>query len=254
LPVYNAAPYLNETLESLLGQTRPADQIVIVNDGSTDHSLEILEKYRKAESRIQVISQENAGVSAARNLGLGYCEGDYVALMDADDICQPNRFAAQLKAMSEQHLDLCGTWIKTFGNKEREVSYPTSDAELRFTYFFFGGTIPNPTAMMKRNIVGNLRYDERLVFAEDFGFFLSLVLANPALRMANIPQPLVHYRTHPSQASQRHAEKNESSLKLLLTAKLNEHGFAASKQQIDIHFQIWKNKKDVSLDQLEAYL
>jgi len=136
LPVYNAAPYLKETLESLLGQTRQADQIVIVNDGSTDHSLELLEKYQRTESRIQLISQENGGVSSARNLGLSACKGDYVALMDADDICQPSRFDTQLNVMQEQRLDLCGTWIKTFGSKERKIKYPTSNAELRLNYLF----------------------------------------------------------------------------------------------------------------------
>ncbi|MDH1536391.1 glycosyltransferase [Pseudomonas chengduensis] len=254
LPVYNAAPYLKETLESLIGQTRQADQIVIVNDGSTDHSLELLEKYQRTESRIQLISQENGGVSSARNLGLSACKGDYVALMDADDICQPSRFDTQLNVMQEQRLDLCGTWIKTFGSKEREIKYPTSNAELRLNYLFLGRTIANPTAMIKRTLIGTLRYDERLVFAEDFGFFLSLMLSNPALRMANIPQPLLHYRTHAAQASQRHAEKNEASLKLLLAEKFNEAGFDASEPQIDAHYQIWKRNTPVSLDQLQAYL
>lgn len=254
LPVYNAAPYLKETLESLLGQTRPADQIVIVNDGSTDHSLELLEKYQRAESRIQLISQENGGVSSARNLGLSVCEGDYVALMDADDICQPTRFDTQLRVMNEQRVDLCGSWIKTFGNKERDVKYPTSNAELRLNYLFLGRTIANPTAMIKRTLIGHVRYDERLVFAEDFGFFLSLILANPALRMANIPQTLLHYRTHAAQASQRHAEKNEASLKLLLAERFNEAGFDASEQQIDAHYQLWKSHTPVSLDQLQVYL
>lgn len=254
LPVYNAAPYLSETLESLLKQTRPADQIVIINDGSTDHSIEILENYRRSESRIELVSQQNAGVSAARNRGLSYCTGDYVALMDADDICQPNRFEIQLNTMIEQHLDLCGSWITTFGSKERDVKYPTSNSDLRFNYIFFGRTIPNPSAMIRRAIIGDLRYDERLVFAEDFGFFLSLVLSNPSLKMANIPQCLLRYRTHAAQASQRHAEKNEASLKLLLTEKFSDAGFSASEAQIDTHYQLWKANNPVSLNQLEAYL
>ncbi|MGE8360842.1 glycosyltransferase family 2 protein [Pseudomonas sp.] len=254
LPVYNAEPYLSETLDSLLRQTRPADQIVIVNDGSTDRSFEILERYARTESRIRLLSQENAGVSSARNLGLMQCEGDYIALMDADDICQPARFETQLNAMVQEGLDLCGSWIKTFGSKEREVRYPTSDAELRFNYLFLGRTIANPSAMIRRGTIGALRYDERLVFAEDFGFFLSLMLSDPALRMANIPRALLHYRTHAQQASQRHAERNEASLKLLLSEKFNERGFAATEQQVDTHYQLWKNSSPVSLEQLEVYL
>ena len=254
LPVYNAEPYLNETLDSLLGQTRPADQIVIINDGSTDRSPDILERYARTESRIRLLSQENAGVSSARNLGLAHCEGDYIALMDADDICQPTRFEAQLGAMTRDGLDLCGSWIKTFGSKEREVKYPTSDAELRFNYLFLGRTIANPSAMIRRGAIGELRYDERLVFAEDFGFFLSLLLSAPALRIANIPRSLLHYRTHAQQASQRHAERNEASLKLLLNEAFIDSGFSSTEQQIDIHYQLWKNNSPISLEQLDVYL
>ncbi|KRW57780.1 glycosyltransferase family 2 protein [Pseudomonas sp. TTU2014-080ASC] len=254
LPVYNAAPYLSEAIESLLGQTRQADQIVIINDGSTDHSLEVIEQYRRGESRIQLISQDNSGVSSARNIGLSHCEGDYVALMDADDICQPNRFEVQLEAMDRKSLDLCGSWIRTFGSKVRDVRYPTSDTELKYNYLFLGRTIANPAAMIKRSIIGDLRYNERLIFAEDFGFFFSLLLANPTLRMGNIPQFLLNYRTHSAQASQRHAEKNQECLKLLFIEKFNEAGLAVTEQQFETHYRIWKSYQAVSHEQLAAYL
>ena len=85
IPVYNAALYLEECLLSISQQTFNDFEILAINDGSTDRSLEILKKYQAKEPRLQVISQENKGVSAARNLGLDNAKGEYIAFVDADD-------------------------------------------------------------------------------------------------------------------------------------------------------------------------
>jgi glycosyltransferase involved in cell wall biosynthesis len=85
IPVYNAENYLEECLLSISQQTFGDFEILAINDGSTDRSLEILKKYQAKEPRLQVISQENKGVSAARNLGLDNAKGEYIAFVDADD-------------------------------------------------------------------------------------------------------------------------------------------------------------------------
>ena len=254
LPIYNAAPYLDETINSLTRQSRLPDQIIAINDGSSDHSLELLEKHKRSDSRIQIISKDNGGVSSARNEGLKACTGEYIALMDADDICHPQRFETQLEAMKKNGIDLCGSWIKTFGRSERKVKYPTTDAELKSNYLFLGRTIPNPSAMIRKSIIGNSQYDESLVFAEDYDFFLSLVLSNPQARLHNIPTPLLQYRTHDLQASQIYTHKNEVNLKFILFNRFAKNGITTTQQQIDTHYQIWKNKASVSLETLNEYL
>lgn len=254
LPVYNAGPYLKETLDSLLTQTRPADQIVIINDGSTDQSLELLQQYQRKEQRIQLISQDNAGVSAARNKGLTICEGDFIALMDADDICQPSRFTTQLEAMHKRRLDLCGSWLHTFGRKSREVRYPYHDAELKWNYLYLGRTLPNPTVMMRRQVLGTTRYQEGLAFAEDYGFFLDVLLGNPQVKLGNVPKSLLSYRTHPQQASQRLQEQNQHSIVSLLQDLLPKAGIQANPPQLHAHYQLWQQQTPLSLDQLQDYL
>ncbi|CAD5107047.1 glycosyltransferase family 2 protein [Zestomonas carbonaria] len=254
IPVYNAAPYLKETLESLFAQTRPADQIVVINDGSTDQSLELLQQLQSKEQRIQLIDQENAGVSAARNRGLAVCDGDFIALMDADDICLPERFALQLETMQAQRLDICGSWLRTFGRSEREVRYPCDDAELKWNYLFLGRTLPNPTVMMRRAALGEVRYREGLAFAEDYGFFLDVFLSDPTIRMGNIPQTLLNYRTHAQQASQRLQERNQDAIVGLLLSLLPKVGIQASTQQLHSHYQIWQQRKALSSELLQDYL
>jgi hypothetical protein len=254
LPVYNAAPYLTETLNSLLGQTRPADQIVIINDGSTDQSMELLEKFRSLNSRIQLIDQKNQGVSAARNRGLAVCEGDFIALMDADDICHPHRFAVQLEAMHKQRLDLCGSWIRMFGRKSREVRYPCTDTELKWNFLFLGRTLPNPTVMLRRQAIGTTLYREGTHYAEDFGFFLDLLLRNPGIRLANLPQVLLNYRKHETQASQNLKNLNQLNIVTLLQDLLPKANIEATASQTDQHYLLWDQGTPLSIPQLQEYL
>ncbi|MBO7046998.1 MAG: glycosyltransferase [Prevotella sp.] len=86
LPVYNVASYLDETFESLLNQSLPEIEIIAVNDGSTDRSEDIIRKYAQQDSRVTFYSQENQGQSAARNLALKYATGEYIYMMDSDDV------------------------------------------------------------------------------------------------------------------------------------------------------------------------
>lgn len=85
LPIYNVAPYLDETFQSILGQSLKEIEIIAVNDGSTDGSGEIIERYRQQDDRIIALSEENRGQSAARNLALSHASGQYIYMMDSDD-------------------------------------------------------------------------------------------------------------------------------------------------------------------------
>lgn len=86
LPVYNVAPYLDETFASLLSQTLQEIEIIAVNDGSKDNSEDIIKKYAQQDARISYFSQENQGQSAARNLALQHAKGEYIYMMDSDDV------------------------------------------------------------------------------------------------------------------------------------------------------------------------
>ena len=85
VPIFNVDKYLEACLDSLICQTLKDIEIICVNDGSTDNSLEILNQYQGKEKRLKIFSQENKGVSAARNLGLQIAKGDYILFVDADD-------------------------------------------------------------------------------------------------------------------------------------------------------------------------
>lgn len=90
IPVYNVENYLEECLDSIINQTLKDIEIICINDGSTDASIDILEKYAKADSRIQIFNQNNSGLSAARNRGIELSKGEFVYFIDSDDYLDLN--------------------------------------------------------------------------------------------------------------------------------------------------------------------
>jgi glycosyltransferase involved in cell wall biosynthesis len=106
VPVYNVAPYLPRCLESLAALTPPADEIIIIDDGSTDESPRILAEFASRLPQMRVIRQENSGASIARNTGLDAARGTYLAFVDADDFVEPDAYAEALKQAENEQLDM----------------------------------------------------------------------------------------------------------------------------------------------------
>ncbi len=106
VPVYNTEPFLKETLDSLLNQTLKEIEIVCVNDGSTDHSLEILKEYEEKYQNIKVISQENQGLGGARNTGIDHATGEYVGFFDSDDLAEPEMYETLYNLAKIENADI----------------------------------------------------------------------------------------------------------------------------------------------------
>lgn len=106
VPIYNAELYLDRCLKSIINNTHRNLEIICINDGSTDTSLNILESYKENDSRIIVISQENRGVSSARNKGLEIATGEYISFVDADDMIHPKFFTCLMSIMIESDADI----------------------------------------------------------------------------------------------------------------------------------------------------
>ena len=107
LPIYNVAPYLDETFESLLNQTLQEIEIIAVNDGSTDNSQDYINKYAALDSRIKSYYQNNQGLSGARNTGMKHCKGEFVYFMDADDVIDINALELCYNYAKRHNADLC---------------------------------------------------------------------------------------------------------------------------------------------------
>lgn len=106
IPVYNVEKYLNRCLNSVINQTYNKLEIILVNDGSTDNSLRICQKYKQTDSRILILNQKNKGLSGARNSGLDIASGEYIGFVDSDDWIELNMFELMLQTMIQQEVGI----------------------------------------------------------------------------------------------------------------------------------------------------
>ena len=173
MPVYNAQKYLNKAIDSILAQTYKDFEFIIINDGSTDNSLQIIKKYQKKDKRIIVKNKKNKGIVAALNDGIKLSRGKYLARMDADDISLPSRFEVQVNFMEKNSkIGVCGTWVEVFGeiNKNYLLKFPINNELLKIRLLF---SVPfaHPSIMMRRDLVVqyNLQYNKKydLVYYKD---------------------------------------------------------------------------------------
>ena len=206
MPVYNAARYLGPAVESILAQTFTDFEFIITDDGSSDRSLSILQRYAQLDSRIVLVSRPNTGYAVALNEMLAISRGEFVARMDADDIALVDRFESQVMLLRSREDVVCvGGWHQNIDYAGRllvETRLPTEDEEMK--QLLYKGKCPfsHPSVMMRRNIVAQLGgYRVDFMPAEDLDLWLRL---SEHGCLANVPEFVVKYRVHDKSISQTH--------------------------------------------------
>ena len=223
MTVYNSQHYLRETLESLLNQTFGDFEFIIVNDGSTDRSLEILKEYAQRDGRIRLISRGNTGIVAAANEGIAAARGEYLARTDSDDVSMPERLEKQV-AYLDAHPDcvLVGSRVvetDPYGIPVTESGHALTHEEIdRQLMTAYGGwAVLQPTAMMRTAAVRSVGgYRGRYNISEDHDLFLRLAERG---KVANLPDVLLRYRRRFDGATHSHLHQlAEAKEKLLREA------------------------------------
>ena len=264
MPVYNCERYVGEAINSVLSQTLQDFELIVVDDGSTDGTREVIDAYQKRDSRIVVFPQPNGGIVSALNAGLRECKGDYVARMDGDDICLPNRFALQARYLDQNPHCVCvgGSYIAI---DEKGVKYDIFRySRNRFTSFdVFPVRVAltcHPLAMLRKETLEVLGgYRKTFPHAEDLDLFLRIADFG---RVDNPDEVLLYYRSHPGNLSRRNVELQETAAAYAeLAALLTHRGFLdliaadmdfdAARRRIDqvfapsttaafVRFRIWR--------------
>jgi glycosyltransferase involved in cell wall biosynthesis len=197
--VYNGESFLKEAVESVLRQTYASFEFIVVNDGSTDRSSEILASFD--DPRIKKIDNNgNLGLIRSLNLGLDLAKGEFIARMDADDICAPDRLQKQMSFLKDNHdIGVCGTWLKIVG-EEASYEFPTTHDEIIAALLEYN-SMAHPSVMFRTKVLkdSGLRYDLGFPGAEDYELWSRLIFLT---RFANIPETLLFYRRHGQQVTQ----------------------------------------------------
>ncbi|CDI59171.1 glycosyltransferase [Lactobacillus helveticus] len=202
VPVYNVEKYLDRCVQSILIQSFKRFELILVNDGSTDNSFEICQKYRKKDSRVILISQENKGLSAARNTGLNNAHGDYICFIDSDDFIEKDYLKLLLNNLKSNNADIsiCEYFLSNEKGKKYSIvklNEPKNISILSgkntFNYFYEDNCVPNVVAwnkLYKASLFKELRYKEGYYFEDEF---IARPLFYAAKRVSFLREPLYNY-------------------------------------------------------------
>lgn len=198
MPVYNGSFYLKEAILSILNQTYKNFEFIIIDDGSTDNSLEIIQEFNDKDNRIQYISRENRGLVFSLNQALGISSGKYIARMDADDISLPNRLLKQVELMEHEFLDICGCHYHIIGenNKFLDSILVPLDHQSLLLYLYHGVPFAHGSVMFRHKflIKNNIKYGENFTFAEDKALWMKMY--DLGAKFGNLNEFLFLYREY----------------------------------------------------------
>ncbi|MBW7955742.1 glycosyltransferase family 2 protein [Patescibacteria group bacterium] len=210
MPAYNAAQYIETSIESILQQTFHDFELICLDDASTDNTLEILRKLAKKEKRIRVLSnQQNLNIAASRNILVQAAKGKYIAWQDADDLSVATRLADQ-KSYLDSHpkVGIVGGYLEFFSD-ETTLSYrkyQADDTVLRHTIFKYS-PVAQPAAMIRRECLKEAgSYGETLSPVEDLDMSFRI---GQKWQFANLQYVVLRYRIHPKSATHRVSRHQE---------------------------------------------
>lgn len=208
MATYNGARYLREAIDSLREQTLPPSEIVVVDDGSVDETPDILRSYGDA---IVVVSQQNQGHSAARNAGLSKATGDYVALMDHDDVSRPERLEQQWNALRATERGVAcftGYWLFDSNGPISDHPAHVDLGGLTPLDYLSGVVVHYPTAFFDRRKAADVRFPLGIKAGEDV-IFCAILATRGAFAL--VPASLYGYRMHGAQLSRKsHADRTSN--------------------------------------------
>ena len=231
MPAYNAEKYIGEAIESILNQTFKDFEFIIINDGSVDHTKEIIREYN--DPRIVLLENDkNRGIVLSLNKGLDAATGKYIARMDADDIALKNRFERQVEYLDEhKDIGVLGTGICTFGEKIKEQKRVfTTNAEQLKAELLFNSCIAHPTVMIRKSVLQkyNLKYNTEFAGAEDYCLWWNIAKVS---KIATLPDILLDYRIHESQITKKKDVQYYNMMDSLMEIRFKDIGYIGTKEE-----------------------
>ncbi len=243
IPVYNREKYVAEALDSVLAQTFTDFELLVIDDGSTDRSVEIVRSY--SDPRLRLICNEtNLGVPKTRNRGIQLARGEYLAFLDSDDWAYPERLAKQV-AFLDSHPDYAavGTWISWMDEEGRSLRRvrrkPVLPDEIAAQRLFRQG-IENSASMARTVVLREYGHQEEYDLSEDFDLWARIAAKN---KLATLPQVLVRCRTHKNRITREQAHRVKDRRLAIYAAQLHALGVAFTDTDLDRHFLLRSMRK-----------
>lgn len=241
MAVHNSAPFLRKAVDSILGQTLASIEFVIVDDGSGDESVPMLDDYARRDRRVVLIRQANQGLTRSLNTALGVARGRYVARMDSDDIAEPTRLERQVGFMDARaDLVASGTGVIRIDASDNVIALPecvTDPARIESILLAgSGGVVCHPSLIVRAEVLRRVNgYDSRFRTAQDLDLFLRLAEIGP---LSNLDERLIRYRKHEQSVNIARFDQQERDVKAILDAAIARRGIARPAQYMDSRWQL----------------
>jgi len=234
MSVYNGEAYLKEAIESVVNQTFKNWELIIINDCSTDSTGDILAGFSKKDERIKVHTNEvNLKLPASLNKAISLCGGKYIARMDADDICLPDRLEKQYKFMEENGdvaLSSCRFMTVKNGVYASGGAGGRCDNNSLRAMLLVVNPILHPGVIAKAEVMKKLKYDTTLTCTEDLELWTRMVMEN--YKMQILPEYLLIYRLHDKQITSTTLERQHTEV-----LKIEQKYYAAEFHEMDKEYQ-----------------
>lgn len=236
VPIYNAEKYIQRCIDSILSQTYKDLQIILINDGSTDNTLTILNEYVQYDSRIQIINKENTGVSETRNIGIEMSEGEYIGFVDADDYIEPEMYEKLYNSIEMTGADVaCCGYYQDFQAYKYEITVDDSLIIKDTNYYEINGIDNilgqyfrqdirsgigdgNWNKLFRKDIISNTRYDN-IHYCEDVDFQVRIF--EKCAKIVCINDLLYHYVDNSLSATKKEFNKEKAGVLFVADQILN---------------------------------
>jgi glycosyltransferase involved in cell wall biosynthesis len=243
IPVYNRQAYIGAAVDSVLAQTFADFEVLVIDDGSTDQSRDVVRTYR--DPRVHLVCHErNQGIPRTRNTGIDAAHGTYLAFLDSDDIALPTRLAKQVAFLDRHpHHAAVGGWIDWMDHTGRPLRRvkrrPLAASDVAALRLFRQG-IENTASMARTAILRAYRHDERFDVSEDFEIWARIAAKH---EIANLPEVLVRRRAHGQQTSRGKDERTRRYRQAIYADQLRALGIAFTETDLERHHLLRRMRK-----------
>lgn len=248
LPVWNGEAFLEAAVESILRQTLSSFELIVIDDGSTDASAAIAEKFASSDDRVCLLRRAHEGLSAALNAGIAAARGEYIARMDADDVSVPQRLEKQVSYLDAHPACVAtGSWIEVVDEAGLPLGVKTfRETHEQISAALFGGISPmaHPTVVMRGDVLrATGGYDARFYPSEDLDLWFRLAERG---ELANLGEVLLRHRRHKAAAGVRERETMNAVSLAICNAARSKRGLpsrrgtsilAGTKVDAQYHFE-----------------
>ncbi|MBS63827.1 glycosyltransferase family 2 protein [Salinisphaera sp.] len=255
IPAFNVERYVAAAVNSVLAQTFTDFELLVIDDASTDRTVDIVKRFA-SDQRLRLVEQpRNLGRARTRNHGLDLAYGDYIAFLDADDCCAPDRLARQVDYL-DRNPDIGGVgswmaWIEADGQPLAEKVLKLSlNADTIAWQMLRECAVAQGSLMLRRTAIANYRYDTSFEFAEDYELWSRMIKTT---RFANLPAPLTLYRRHPEQSLSVHRREQNNVQQIIQSSQLGRLGVRHDQADLIRHERLLKfSSRESVLDQTGA--